>query len=106
MTASEWGSDDWWLVVQSSPLLEARQMLDDYKATLLADTTQEAMKNNYKIYVAAGIKVQRVNSELKSINRRLIESSWQRACAEVLDEDTYAAVRIRKAELETEKETP
>lgn len=96
MNASQPGTKDWWLVVQSMPPEEALLHLHDYRAGLLVANAGKAG------YIAAGAEVARINEEIKRINRLLAASDWQKACRAVLPSDLYEAVCVERARLQAE----
>jgi hypothetical protein len=95
MIASEMGSADWWLVVQSSPMEDALRMLNDYKASVIEKYTGTPE------YITAGTVLTRVNAELKRLNYIRSQSAWQLVCKRVLPEDMYQEVysQVRIAEM-------
>lgn len=96
MNASEPGSKDWWLVVQSMPMEEALLHLHDYRAGLLAANAGKPA------YIAAGAEISRVKEEIKRYNRLLSASDWQQACRNVLPAEVYEDVCVERARIQAE----
>lgn len=96
MNASEMGSKDWWVVVQSMPAIEAREQLDMYKASLLEQTSG---KPNY---IEASRLLTRVNTELKNVHSQIDNARWYKACKAVLPEEVFDAVLAYKRQLESQ----
>lgn len=96
MSASIKGSKLWWDVVQSMPVVEAKQQLEMYKATLLEEVGDK------KVNGTATYALNRVNSELKQLNLRIDNSLYYKACHDVLPPDLFDAVLARKRVLENE----
>ncbi len=93
MNASELGSSDWWLVVQSSPFDEAERLLKDYKSTLLVN------KVGTPEYVAAGALISRVNSEIHRLSQLQDRASLTVAIRNVYGQEGVDAVMTERARL-------
>ena len=96
MNASQVGSKDWWLVIQSMPFDEALAHLHDYRSSLVRYNLGEPQ------YVAATAELVKVNAEIKRNNRIIDNSRWYNACRNVLDKETFDAVLMEKRRLEDE----
>ncbi len=94
MTASDVGSKDWWLVVQTMPPEEALTQLTDYRASLLIYNA------GHPQYINASTQVAKINVEIKRLNRIIDDSRWYKACKNVLDQETFDAVLMEKRMLE------
>lgn len=94
MTASDVGSKDWWLVVQTMPHEEALVRLNQYRETLVRENVGKSQ------YIQASSQVSKVNNEIKRLNRVVDDSRWYKACKNVLDQETFDAVLVEKRMLE------
>ncbi len=93
MNASELGSADWWLVVQSSPLDEAERMLKDYKSALLV------LKVGTPEYIAAGATVSKVNAEIHRLSQIQNRTTLMQALRNVYGQEGVEAVKVEQARL-------
>ncbi len=96
MNASQVGSKDWWLVIQSMPFEEALAHLHNYRSSLVRYNAGNPQ------YIAASAELIRVNAETKRINRIIDHSRWYNACRNILDQETFDAVIMEKRRLEDE----
>jgi hypothetical protein len=94
MTASDIGSKDWWMVVQTMPPEEALTQLTDYRASLLIYNA------GHPQYINASTQVAKINVEIKRLNRVIDDSRWYKACKNVLDQEMFDAVLMEKRMLE------
>lgn len=94
MNASDVGSKDWWLVIQTMPHEEALVQLNQYRETLVRENVGKPQ------YIQASSQVSKVNNEIKRLNRVVDDSRWYRACKNVLDQETFDAVLVEKRMLE------
>jgi hypothetical protein len=94
MTASDVGSKDWWLVIQTMPPEEALTRLNDYRASLLIYNAGQPE------YINAATQIAKANIEIKRLNKIIDDSRWYRACKNVLDQETFDAVLMEKRMLE------
>jgi hypothetical protein len=94
MNASEIGSEDWWKVVQSSPLLDAEMLLRDYKSVLL----------NYKVglpeYIVYASMISKVNQELHRIAQIQNRCRFQVAIKNIYGQEGVDAINEERARLE------
>lgn len=82
--SDDWpGSADWWRTVQSMPLSEALQHLNDYKAMLIERNHQQTQQ------IAAQALLTRVNAEIKRLNRLIGDASLKAIAKEVLPPEWY-----------------
>lgn len=96
MNASEPGSKDWWLVVQSMPADEALIYLNDYRASLIEHNAGKSFQ------IAADGELSRVNAEIRRFNVVKSESQWKRASRNVLPPELFEAVFVEVRRLEDE----
>jgi hypothetical protein len=94
MNASDVGSKDWWMVVQTMPPEEALTHLSDYRASLLVYNA------GHPQYINASTQIAKVNVEIKRLNRIIDDSRWYKACKNVLDQEMFDAVLMEKRMLE------
>lgn len=88
MIASEYGSDDWWLVVLSMPAYEALEYLCRYRSLLLENSLGTSA------YTSSVKKITRINDEIKIRNRRINDAQWQQACKKMLNPELYDEVAM------------
>lgn len=77
------GSAEWWRTVQSMPLNEALQHLNDYKAMLIERNSHKTQQ------IAAQALLTRVNAEIKRLNRLIGDASIKAIAKEVLPPEWY-----------------
>lgn len=88
------GSSEWWIVVRSTVLDEAEIMLRDYKAALV--THKAGSPEHY----AAGIVLQRVNTELHRVVQVKQKRSWRKAITNICGNDVYEDICAEMARIE------
>lgn len=94
MNASEIGSPDWWLVVQTSPMYEGERLLKDYKSTLLTK------KAGTPEYLQAGATVAKINAEFHRIAQIQNRAKFTTAVKNVYGQEGVDAVKEELARLE------
>ena len=91
MNASELGSDDWWILVQSMPHSEAIGLLSSYKVELLKATAGTPQ------YIKASSQLTKVNFEIKRRNLILNEGRWKNICRQILPPELFDQVQTAHA---------
>lgn len=91
----ELGSKEWWIVVQTSPLIQAELMLRDYKSVIIND------KIGTIDTPAAQNLLSKVNAEIHLISQKQHRSSIRMAMKNILTPEQYEAVIAEQVRLES-----
>lgn len=93
------GSDEWWIVVQSTVFSEAETMLRGYKATLLEE------KIGTPEYVNAGFMMPRINAEIHRLSQLSQRVTLRNVMRDMLDQETFDSIVTEAARREKELRT-